>query len=148
MMDRRKFLKSGSLVTGGAMLSPALLKNCTPIYPLMEIKFNGHVIIIGAGAAGLAAGLTLKENGEQITILEASDKIGGRVRKLSGFSDIDLDLGGEWIHGHKTDVSRWIMDKANFEVFKDKSDSQFWFKGKLVTKLPDNIFKLEKNEES
>ncbi|WP_108666505.1 flavin monoamine oxidase family protein [Euzebya rosea] len=58
----------------------------------------GSVVVIGAGAAGLAAAATLVEEDIDVVVLEARDRIGGRVwtdRSL-GFP---VDLGASWIHG-------------------------------------------------
>lgn len=44
-----------------------------------------HVIIIGAGMAGLTAGLLLQEAGHRVTILEAQNRLGGRVYTYHGF---------------------------------------------------------------
>ena len=43
------------------------------------------VVIIGAGMAGLTAGLLLKEAGHRVTILEAQNRLGGRVYTYRGF---------------------------------------------------------------
>jgi monoamine oxidase len=61
---------------------------------------NKKVIIIGAGAAGLAAARLLLLEGVQVTVLEASSRIGGRIwtEKRKGFS-APLELGAEFIHG-------------------------------------------------
>ena len=60
--------------------------------------FNGEVCIVGAGAAGLTAGYTLKQGGvSNVTILEASSRLGGRLKKLADFASFPIDLGGEWI---------------------------------------------------
>jgi monoamine oxidase len=45
-----------------------------------------HVVIVGAGMAGLTAGLLLKEAGHKVTILEAQNRIGGRVYTYRGFA--------------------------------------------------------------
>ncbi|MBE2221769.1 MAG: FAD-dependent oxidoreductase [Anaerolineae bacterium] len=44
-----------------------------------------HIVIIGAGMAGLTAGLLLQEAGHQVTILEAQNRLGGRVFTYHGF---------------------------------------------------------------
>jgi len=45
-----------------------------------------HVVIVGAGMAGLTAGLLLKEAGHTVTILEARNRLGGRVYTYRGFA--------------------------------------------------------------
>lgn len=59
-------------------------------------------IIIGAGFAGLAAGLALQRGGlhpHDFVILEARDRVGGRAHTLSASDDLSLELGATWIHG-------------------------------------------------
>lgn len=55
------------------------------------------IIIIGAGISGLAAGKTLQESGYEVVILEARNRVGGRVwtDRSTGKA---LDLGASWIH--------------------------------------------------
>ncbi|XP_015458509.1 spermine oxidase isoform X2 [Astyanax mexicanus] len=58
-----------------------------------------RIVVIGAGLAGLAATKTLLENGfTNVTVLEASDRIGGRVLSVQ-FGKATLELGATWIHG-------------------------------------------------
>jgi monoamine oxidase len=45
-----------------------------------------HVVIVGAGMAGLTAGMLLKEAGHRVTILEARNRLGGRVYTYRGFA--------------------------------------------------------------
>jgi monoamine oxidase len=57
-----------------------------------------HTIVIGAGLAGLAAAGRLVQAGHSVTILEARDRLGGRV--LSHWSDAlasPIELGAEWL---------------------------------------------------
>ena len=58
------------------------------------------VIIIGAGATGLMAAYTLTKEGKNVTVLEARNRIGGRIHTLNnrGFSK-PVELGAEFIHG-------------------------------------------------
>lgn len=67
------------------------------------------VIVIGAGVAGLAAARQLSDWGIGVIVLEARDRIGGRVwtdRSLG----LPLDMGASWIHGI---VKNPIADIAN-----------------------------------
>jgi monoamine oxidase len=64
-----------------------------------QSESTDQIVIIGAGAAGLYAGYTLKYLGvENFVILEASNRIGGRIGEMDDFIDVPLDLGAEWIH--------------------------------------------------
>src|ERR1700760_4997393 len=59
-----------------------------------------HIIVIGAGAAGLMAGRELARAGKQVTILEARDRCGGRIDPLSTAEfGYRAEGGAEFIHG-------------------------------------------------
>jgi monoamine oxidase len=57
------------------------------------------VVVIGAGLAGLAAAQELQRLGHIVTVVEARDRIGGRVWTSHQWPDAPLDLGATWIHG-------------------------------------------------
>jgi monoamine oxidase len=58
------------------------------------------VLIIGAGAAGLAAADALSRAGRSVIVLEARERVGGRcwTRRMPGL-DAPVELGAEFIHG-------------------------------------------------
>ena len=61
---------------------------------------TADVLVIGAGAAGLAAADVLARAGRSVLILEARARIGGRcwTRRMPGL-DVPVELGAEFIHG-------------------------------------------------
>ncbi|KAM6972661.1 spermine oxidase [Aplochiton taeniatus] len=70
-----------------------------PLSSGLRIHRQPRIVVIGAGLAGLAATKTLLENGfTDVIVLEASDRIGGRVQSVQHGEAI-LELGATWIHG-------------------------------------------------
>ena len=65
------------------------------------------VLVIGAGIAGLSAAYHLKAAGIEATVLEARDRIGGRVWTDREFADIPVEFGAELIHGRSPEVNTW-----------------------------------------
>ena len=57
------------------------------------------VIVIGAGLAGLSAARDLASAGAKVVVLEARDRIGGRVWTSLAWDGLPMDLGASWIHG-------------------------------------------------
>lgn len=66
-----------------------------------------RVIVIGAGVAGLSAAYHLKQAGIAAAVLEARDRIGGRVWTDREFADIPVEFGAELIHGRSPAVNTW-----------------------------------------
>src|SRR5437588_11229830 len=66
---------------------------------------KGDVLIIGAGAAGLSAARDLSSNGLKVTVLEARDRIGGRIHTLCAESSpVPIEQGAEFIHGKPSEI--------------------------------------------
>lgn len=66
------------------------------------------VLIIGAGAAGLAAGYLLNQNGINFQILEASSTYGGRMKRTTTFADFPIPLGAEWLHVSENELTKML----------------------------------------
>ncbi|KAL3693588.1 hypothetical protein R1sor_007239 [Riccia sorocarpa] len=72
---------------------------CMTASAVSTLEGNVDVIIIGAGMAGISAGKTLTEKGiTNFIILEATDKIGGRIRNTD-FGGYKVELGANWVEG-------------------------------------------------
>lgn len=68
------------------------------------------MVVIGAGIAGLAAARMLSGNGLRTVILEARDRVGGRIDSLQTSAGV-VELGAEFVHGQPPEL--WaLIDEA------------------------------------
>lgn len=66
------------------------------------------VVIVGAGVAGLAAALSLSREGIAVHVVEARDRVGGRIWTVRDASaGIPIELGAEFIHGKSPQLWRY-----------------------------------------
>jgi monoamine oxidase len=75
------------------------------------------VIVIGAGAAGLVAAARLAEGGCSVLVLEARDRVGGRIhtRYEPGLA-VPVELGAEYIHGFARVNVEWLARGGAFPI--------------------------------
>ncbi|MGI3776880.1 MAG: flavin monoamine oxidase family protein [Janthinobacterium lividum] len=61
---------------------------------------GGHVVVVGAGAAGLAASAALRAAGASVTLIEAGARCGGRARteRPAALAGAAFDHGASWLH--------------------------------------------------
>jgi monoamine oxidase len=81
-------------------------------------SYQGKVIIVGAGASGLAAAKVLEQNNIDYLILEATDRYGGRLKKDTTLADFPIDIGAEWIHSNPR-VLNIIKGKTGDQIDED-----------------------------
>lgn len=99
-------------------------------------EFNGKVLIVGAGAAGLTAGYLLDQQGIDYTIIEATDRFGGRIQEDTEFADFPIDLGAEWIHEDPIILNYIVgMDKPleDIEIINYQPQSIYNWDGEKLT---------------
>ena len=88
-------------------------------------------IVIGAGYAGLTATRQLLAANKNVILLEARDRVGGRVYTKTLDSGVYVDLGGAWV-GPTQDRLYALAREFGVETFKtyDTGKSTFTYKGK------------------
>ena len=77
------------------------------------------VVIIGAGAAGLAAAQAARAKGLSFVLLEASHRIGGRAYTEEMAPGQPLDLGCHWLHSASLNPFTAIADRFGFHYRRD-----------------------------
>ncbi len=122
-MNRRELLKQLGLGLSAGVLIPPFLESCSKDASGPEVQYDGNVIVIGAGAAGLYAADILRIKGINVTVLEAASQPGGRVRSLrnqtnvqyqtfsnASQADFPVELGAEVIYGSNSSWGKIISD--------------------------------------
>lgn len=130
-------IKMFFLYAVGLAIMPSIIR-CS----LEDIKTKKRIVIVGAGAAGLYAGYLLEKLGLEFTILEANSIHGGRLGKLEGFADYDIDTGGQWLHGINNIIGQLVTDK-NIKITLDDAPYSFYFKNELISDTPKETFIFE-----
>ncbi|HMN88449.1 MAG TPA: NAD(P)/FAD-dependent oxidoreductase [Saprospiraceae bacterium] len=130
-MKRRTFIENLMATVPALSVFPTLLMAFGEEESLQSISWEGRVVVIGAGIAGLAAAQRLLSKGLQVQILEASGQIGGRIRPLQGFADFDIELGAEEIHGSRSEWYR-LVKSTNAKIFRDNNTDFYFYNNRLI----------------
>jgi monoamine oxidase len=86
----------------------------------MSVSEEVDTLIIGAGAAGLAAASELVSNGHDVVVLEARERLGGRIlTDRTTCAPVPVELGAEFIHGESSVLLNRL--KASKDVAIDAS---------------------------
>ena len=84
----------------------------------MRMRLNGtSVLVVGAGLAGLSAAVRLRKDGARVTVVEARDRVGGRVLTIrDGFAKGQhAEAGGDFIDHAQEDIRR-LADQYGLPV--------------------------------
>jgi monoamine oxidase len=118
------------------------------------------VLIIGAGAAGLSAAVKLSRAGLRVEIIEARDRVGGRMfSRYDPTLNHSVELGAEFVHGLAPEI--WLpVQQHNFKVTEVEGDLWCSIDGKLqkcnffaqankiLSAMDDEFANSNKNDES
>ena len=94
---------------------------------------NRSVIVVGAGLAGLTAAFELMEAGFPVTVLEARDRVGGRVWTIRDpfLNGQVADAGGEFIDSYHTDLLHYIR-LFDLPLVPIRGARRYYYDGRLV----------------
>src|SRR5437016_7450559 len=101
------------------------------------------ILIVGAGAAGLAAARDLSVAGRQVIVLEARGRIGGRIfTHKDPASPIPIELGAEFVHGKSPALWR-LAERAHLKL-QETSERHWYFEDGKLSKSRDFWRKIVK----
>jgi len=115
-MNRRDFLKAAG-VTAAVAAAPSLPTRAACAATMQR------VLIVGAGMAGMSAARRLADAGHRVTVLEARDRIGGRIHTSTAWADAPIDLGASWIHETQGNPLTPLAAAAGARTVMTDSDS-------------------------
>jgi monoamine oxidase len=115
------------------------------------------VVIIGAGAAGLSAACSLQDQGIDVIVLEARERIGGRIfTHRDSATPVPIELGPEFIHGTAPEIREilaaaslagcdingphWIVQGSRFRRADDYFERIDRVMRRMSTRGPDRSF--------
>lgn len=88
---------------------------------------SADVVVVGAGLSGLRAAALLKRQGYSVVVLEASDRVGGRLKPFFDASGVVWDMGGQWV-GPQQHRMHTLLREYNIPTVPQYDDTV----GKLV----------------
>ena len=87
----------------------------------MAVRVDADVCVVGAGYAGLTAARRLTQAGQTVVVVEARDRVGGRVwtERLTGTgsADVTVDRGGGWL-GPRHDAAFALAAETGVSTYK------------------------------
>jgi monoamine oxidase len=127
MTTRRDFLKQTGIVAAGAFVMPRNFG--------INIISKPKVVILGAGLAGLAAAYELTKKNYEVTILEARNRIGGRVfsYEIDKGDNLVIELGAEWVGASHTRIIE-MCKEFGLELLNNQFDSHLIYSNQYSPK--------------
>jgi monoamine oxidase len=107
-ISRREFFAATTSVVGAGLVAACASDPPPP-------PGTKSVLIIGAGMAGLSAAHSLTDAGWPVRVIEARDRIGGRVYTSRNWG-VPLEMGASWIHGTTDNPLMDLAQKAHAQL--------------------------------
>src|SRR5690349_12821243 len=108
-MTRRTFLSASA----GLAAVPVFRGGRAGAAPLPR---DADIVVIGAGAAGIAAARRIMAANRKVIVVEAANQIGGRCQTDISSFDVPFDRGARWMHNPETNPMIKLARAAGLEI--------------------------------
>jgi monoamine oxidase len=108
-MTRRHFLSASAALA----VTPAWSGGRAGAAPLPR---EADIVVVGAGAAGIAAARRIMAANRKVIVVEASNQIGGRCQTDLSTFDVPFDRGARWMHNPETNPLIKLARSAGLEI--------------------------------
>lgn len=108
-MTRRDFLSASAALASFPLLS-ATRAGAAPL------PRDADIVVIGAGAAGIAAARRVMAANRKVIVVEAASQIGGRCQTDVSTFDVPFDRGARWMHNPETNPMIRLARSAGLEI--------------------------------
>ena len=127
--SRRDFLKQSTLLAGASLFK-------FPQSSIFHIGKKPKFIVLGAGFSGLSAAYSLRRRGFEVTILEARNRIGGRVfsHNIDKQENLTVELGAEWIGFSHVRV-RELCDELKLTTQNNQFDTHLIYRNQYFKRM-------------
>jgi monoamine oxidase len=107
-MTRRKFLSASAALAAAPVLG-------RPAWSA-PLPREADIVVIGAGAAGVAAARRIAAASRKVIVVEAASQVGGRCITDNSTFDVPFDRGARWIHNPETNPMIRLGRSAGLEI--------------------------------
>lgn len=143
MAERRRHqqfrIRRRQLLQGGLALTAAMAATAFPREGQRARAQTGPVLIVGAGVAGLTAAYRLTQAGVPVNLVEARNRIGGRVTTLgkAAGTNLSAELGGEYIDSDHAFIRALAeeLGLTEIDLFANQEglvETAYYFQGRFV----------------
>jgi monoamine oxidase len=112
-ISRRDFLA----MSAAAMAYPAALRPLSAHAAVAALPKDAEVVVVGAGAAGIAAARRIAAAGRKVVVIEATGRIGGRCWTDTETFGVPFDRGARWIFSQDSNPVAKLARSVSMDVY-------------------------------